>query len=239
MNVVICDDNDYFINELKKILAPVFAKEYPTASIFSFKDGYELFAWYIQKEATIDILYLDVEMPGYSGIDIIKKLRSQGCQCFVIFISSYIVYVTDTLDYDITHYLLKPIVKDKVENITKKVIFQYKMKYHTLRLNYMDEHYILTVNRIISIESNSRKLYFHTLDNDYIIWGKISDIEKELLPFGFLRTHKSYLINMSKVVSYSGYKFYLVNGYSAEIGRTKRSFIISEYEEYLKNQLLH
>lgn len=236
MNVVICDDDKLFIKDILNIIEPVIKKEFPFAKFYCFNNGSYLFQWYIQENSTIDILYIDVEMPGYNGLEVIKKLRDQGCSCLAIFISLYQTYVFDTLDFDITHYLLKPFNSNKVISVTKRALFKYKIKHNVLTLVSNDQHIVVSISEIICIESNLGKLIYHTTNGDFIVNEKISHVEKVLIPYNFLRSHKSFIINMEKVLYYQHYRFYLLNGFTAEISRKRRSYIISTFNEFIEKK---
>lgn len=239
MNVIICDDDNSFVHELKNLIEPLFEAEYPGANVYCFNNGFELFDWYINEGSTIDILYIDVEMPGYNGLEIIKKLQHAGCTCLTVFISSYQSYAIDTFDYNVNQYLLKPIKSEKIISVTKKLLYLYKKKYNKIELLQKDQHIYLSIDQIISFETNSRKLICHTVEGDFNTTAKISQLEKELLPFGFLRTHKSYLINMDKVVYYRHYTFYMQMGIIAEISRTRKPAIIAKYNNFIFKKIIH
>lgn len=238
MNVIICDDDNSFVQELKILVKPIFKAEYPETDIYCFNNGFELFNWYIQKNIPIDILFIDVEMPGYTGIEVIRKLRKEGCNCMAIFISLYKTYVFQTLDFDITNYLLKPIDEKKVTFVAKKAVLQYKSTHSFVVLNTEDRIIPISINDIICVESKLGKLIYHTVMGDYTVIKKISDAEKQLTPYNFLRTHKSYIINMDKVKYCESYMFYLIDDNFAEISHTRRANIISTYKKYLENVII-
>lgn len=239
MNIVICDDDPLFVKKIKSLIEPIIYFMYPHAKIISFLSGNELLNWYIHSKSTLDILYIDVEMPGFNGIEVLKELRFQKCECFAIFISLYEVYILDTLDYGIVHYLLKPIIPEKLISVTKKVLNKFQLTHKTITIISNDEHVITSIDEIIMIESDYGNLTYHTLNGNYITTGKISKLDEYLSPFHFLRTHKSYLINMDKVISYKKNYFYLIHNNQAEISKNKRSKIIQHFNDYLLNKRLY
>lgn len=239
MNVIVCDDDLEFIEDLEKIIIPIIKKEYETAKVLNFSSGTDLLLWYSQTSETIDILLIDIEMPGFNGLDVVRSLRCSNCDCFIIFISSYQTYVLSALDYGIVHYLLKPVDPQKLSNVLCKVLSEYKLKHNTIELRKNNEHIFLTIDSIILIESNTRKLTYYTLDDTYIIPGKISDAQILLLPFEFLRVHKSFLINMNKVIKYEGCTFYLQGNHIAEISHVNRSSIISAYNDFVLKKIIN
>lgn len=237
MDIVICDDDPHIINELSLLINSVTIHDYPSAKIHTFSDGRELISWYIQ-DHSIDILFMDVELPGYNGIEVLKRIRALECNCITIFISFYSNYVFDTLEYSISQYLIKPFEKEKVTLEIHKALDQYKKNHYSIIIHMEDKHRVVSVKKIIIIESKLGYLYYFTEDGIFRTSGKIAAVADELKPYNFLRTHKSYIINMDKVIYYQKYKFYLTNELSAEIGRTRRAAIIKQFEKYIRKKNL-
>lgn len=64
-----------------------------------------------------DILLLDVEMPGMSGIDLAKRLRGAGCRAEIIFITSHFECMAEGYEVDALHYLVKPVPAEKLRAV--------------------------------------------------------------------------------------------------------------------------
>lgn len=234
MNIVICDDDKLFIKNLKSNIESIILNSYPSATFFTFNDGSELISWYSYNRTSIDILFIDIRMPVYNGLQTMHDLYNQyNCRPYTVFISSYEEYVMDSFDFDVKQYLLKPIVPERLTKTVCKILDLYKTEHFMIQIPYHSKYISLSVYNIILIESSSGILTYHTLHENYTVRGSMKDMEKLLKPFNFLRTHKSFLINMDKVLYYEHYKFYLTNNLIAEISRTRRSQIIETYQNYI------
>lgn len=238
MNIVICDDISLFISQLKAMIVPIFDKNNIKPSVYSFSTGNDLISWYDAQNQPIDFLFIDVEMPGINGVETLRKLRCKGSKCQAVFISSHRQYVFEAMDYDIENYLIKPLEQDKVTRLLKRLIEQYKHEHAVIELKTRSKHEVVSVNDIIMVESQLRKLIYHTKRGEITIHGKISDAEKALRPYHFLKSHKSYLINMDHVLCHEHYTFTLTDNYTAEISHTKRAAIIAEFEQYYREKQL-
>ena len=98
----------------------------------------------------------------------------------------------------------------------------------------------LAVDRIRYIESNMHKLIFNVLGKkqaQYRLYGKLDDIEPELLKYDFLRVHKSFLVNSKYIVEIVNYKAYLNDGVALPIPRERYQKVKERYYE-IKGDML-
>ena len=106
-----------------------------------------------------------------------------------------------------------------------------------------DEMYLVSLNigkvhnykKIFFIESEKNYTYLYLEKEKVRIRKTLSEWEKELQPYGFIRNHKSYLVNIKKV-KYIKKKIHLKNGNQIPIGRIYMQNVKSSYEEFLKKQ---
>jgi two-component system LytT family response regulator len=179
---------------------------------------------------TVDLIFLDVEMPVISGFDFIDGLKVKPQ---VIFITSKAEYALKAFDYDATDYLQKPIVLERFNASVKRALDFHMMK----RENYEEE------GEHIFIKSNLKKLKVYTNKikwieayGDYVkvvteedtnlVLSTMKSFEKDLSKEKFIRVHKSYIINIDKVERFNS-KF-------AEIGVTKIPLSRNKKEDLIK-----
>ncbi len=160
---------------------------------------------------SIDLVFLDIEMPGMNGIEFIKSLSSPPS---VILTTAYREYAIESYDIEVVDFLLKPIsfsrffkavnkyIKSKnnssyVEPLSKSTrssIFVYSDKKNVKV--YLDE--------ILYIESIKDYIRIHSADRTIISKDTISRYQ-ELLPATFVRVHRSYIISTTKVTAYTAH----------------------------------
>lgn len=90
----------------------------------------------------------------------------------------------------------------------------------------------LELQKIIYIETDRHKNIFHTEDADYRLYKKLDEIEAELIPYGFLRVHKSFLVNMRYVEKISSYLLRLTTGKEISVPKSRYAHVKSEYAAY-------
>lgn len=179
---------------------------------------------------TVDLIFLDIEMPVISGFDFLDGLKTKPQ---IVFITSKAEYAMKAFDYDATDYLQKPIAIDRFNSSVKRAL-----DLHLLKTDSKDEE-----GEHIFIKSNLKKLKIFTARikwieafGDYVrvvteedsnlVLSTMKAFEKDLPSTKFVRVHKSYIINIDKVERFNS-KF-------AEIGPTKIPLSRNKKEDLVK-----
>jgi two-component system LytT family response regulator len=177
-----------------------------------------------------DLLFLDVEMPGGSGFDLIEM--QAGIHFKIVFVTAYDKHAVRAIRYKPDGYLLKPIdiqeLIGTVDNIHKQLENeggnQLTGKYS---ISIKDETVLVDFSDMLFIKAYGRYSDIHFTDNKTLrVCKNIGHFEKELLKKGFVRCHKSYLVNSKHIVKLNktdGGFIEISNGTSIEISRRKRN----------------
>jgi two-component system response regulator LytT len=176
----------------------------------------------LQKYATIDLLFLDINMPQESGLDFYKRLVNPPQ---VIFTTAYPQHAVAGFEVNASDYLLKPIAYDRFLTAIEKV---------TNRLRTTNPEYImLNENKIlykVSYASITHIIAFgdyvkvFTKDRTIITHSTFSNFISEL-PSYFLRVHKSFSVNLNSMSHLVGNQI-IVDGHSIPIGQTYKSAVM-------------
>lgn len=164
----------------------------------------------ILKRTKIDLMFLDIRMPAISGIDFLKMLHHPPK---VIITTAYREYALDGYDLDIVDYLLKPITFDRFF----KAIERYLRNSDSLvsppsaAINETSSLYIKSAHKNIKVNPDdilymeSLRDYVKIYTPDAIITTKykISDMEVDLTGKGFLRVHRSFIINLKHLTAFT------------------------------------
>ena len=164
----------------------------------------------IKNNSTIDLLFLDVNMPRISGLTLYKSLQNPPC---VIFTTAYPQYAIDGFDVNAIDFLLKPFSFERFFIAVNKVV----EKRSTLEINAKENHSILIKSNkithkifsdnILFIEAYGDyvKLYVEDKEDKYILTNNTFSNILEILPkYKFVQTHKSYAVNLEKINTLNG-----------------------------------
>ncbi|MDY8136006.1 LytTR family DNA-binding domain-containing protein [Aquimarina sp. 2201CG5-10] len=225
---IVIDDEPLAIKVLEKHI-----KKVPELELVSSFDNPIHAADFLQNN-TIDLLFLDIQMPVVTGIDFIKNTTIQPK---VILTTAYREYALEGYELDIIDYLLKPIsfirfykAINKYKTLTAAM--QHSSGESSEAKKTLDHIFVNANKRMIRIEFNdilfidSIKDYvrIHTINDTVITKDKIS-VFLQKLPANFLRVHRSYIINNEKITSFTSKDIVLLGGMEIPIGASYKEVI--------------
>jgi two-component system response regulator LytT len=194
MRIAVCDDEELFRIEFKTILDKVLVNsEY---DIDTFSGGSSLYEAFLKNP--FDLVFLDIEMPGIDGITLAKRLRAVSENVQIVFLTSHIEYALEGYEVNALRYLVKPVDMNKLSEVLK-YIQDKKNNSRQIMIKQEGEDIVIDISDVIYIESLDKNVRIVTSKSEYITRYNISDYEEELKNSGFFRSHRSYLISLSKV----------------------------------------
>ncbi len=198
--IAICDDEQYMLEALKKLVNGFFVKNNTDIVIMPFASGEQL----LQYENRIDILFLDIQMKNMDGMETAKKLRQSDFKGFLIFVTILKEWVFQAFEVQAFDYLLKPIEEESFTKTMYRLLdCMRNAKDHNLLIRTGYESRLVPVDDIVFCEVMDRKIYLHLTTSEVIdLYEKIENLEQRLNKC-FYRCHRSFLIHLKYVRSYS------------------------------------
>ena len=193
-----------------------------------------------------DIVFLDINMPGLNGFELLDKLMPFSFQ--VIFTTAYESYAIKAMKYGALDYLLKPISVDDLKQILPKVVSINTIKSNeathfgnkTKKISIVNSNGIIfqSIDEIAYCEADNSYTTFHLTNGKKIVAAKtMKEFETVLQNESFYRIHKSYLVNLHHVEMYvkSEGGSVIVNGAKLPISRVKKDDFINVIQEFHKS----
>lgn len=190
-------------------------------------------AFEILQQQTIDLIFLDINMPQLSGIEFVKTLKDPPK---IIFTTAYRDYAIEGYELNAVDYLLKPVsfgrfmkainkVQRKTEeNITTETVMN--MNTESFLYVKMDKKVLkVYLEDIIYIESQKDYVKIATTEKEIITKQKISYLEERLPNGQFVRIHRSYLVAINKITAFSSTNIE-ISEIELPIGRSYKQFVI-------------
>lgn len=203
---LIIDDEPLAINVIKNYLEKI--EDFEIINSFSNAiDGLNFL-----KNNTIDVIFLDINMPVLDGINFIKSLEKPP---LLIITSAYDEFAIETYELDVLDYLVKPIefprfmkalnkINKRLETITKASLDNSKERPFIFVKIDKKKMKKIFLDEILIIESLKDYLKINTLEGKYIVHGTLTDFTNLLPSRDFIRIHRSYTIAIDKIDAVEG-----------------------------------
>ena len=193
----------------------------------SCKDGLEVID--VLKHQNPQIIFLDIEMPGLNGLELAEHLRNKEVN--VVFISAYSKYAVDSYNFNTIDYLLKPVYLERFEITVRKIKEKISVNTNkTLILKTDQKLQKINSTDIVYIEGLKEYVRYNLKDGSkYITLESLKNIEQELSALGFVRSHKSYIINMNFVNSIEQ-NIVKINNIELPLGSTYKLDLITKFK---------
>ncbi|WP_196889623.1 LytR/AlgR family response regulator transcription factor [Aureivirga sp. CE67] len=198
-------------------------------------------AFEVLQTKEVDLLFLDIQMPNITGVDFLRSLKNPPK---TIFTTAYRDYAIESYELEVVDYLLKPITFQRFfqaiekysrlsTSVTSKTITQENKKEEDfVLLKSGNKYHKASVQTISYIESLKDYISVYTDSKRIVSKYKISDIEQKLENHNFLRIHRSYIVNCSKITAFTTNDIE-INDKELPIGASYKKQVL-EYLESLK-----
>lgn len=197
MRIAVCDDSVSDLALVSELLEDCLSERAITCDIHRYADGTELLCD-VEEEMHFDIVFLDIYMEHMLGINVARKLRNMGYRGEIVFLTASSEYAVDSYEVEACGYLLKPHSYQKLCDVMERVLK--KFSGNTYPVTRRAQVYHLPYEDILFIESNNSKCVIHcTNGEEYVVYKQLGEIEEELDNKRFLRSHRSYLVNMDYI----------------------------------------
>ena len=204
MNCLIVDDNKIARTTLKKLISldPVLVL------VGECSNATEAYIKIL--EQPIDLLFLDIEMPGMTGMELAQSLGQK--RPLIIFTTSNRDYAADAFDLDVIDFITKPVTTVRfLQSVEKAKEFQ---KTKILPQDHIEEDFIfirdsgtvrrLELDNILYLEAQGDYVKIYVSNRFYNVHATLKSVEEKLPASVFLRVHRSFIINVSKIDTLEG-----------------------------------
>ena len=221
IRIAICDDEQIFRSSVSTLLEKYDKLESYVADCFD--NGDSLID--AHAKSPYDIIFLDVVMPLFNGIEIAKEIRRQDKNVKIVFLTSSSDYAVESYSVKASNYLLKPVAEEKFYNCLAELLEEFSQELPSILVKSFSTTHHVMLNQIEYIEAQNRYSILYLLDGESIRTPKqLYALEDELtLENGFYKCHRSYIINLHHVNSYSGSEIKMRSGSVIPLSRSYNS----------------
>jgi DNA-binding LytR/AlgR family response regulator len=199
MKCIIVDDNKMARMALKQLVSQVQTLEL-VAECNNAMEAYNQLS-----NNPIDLIFLDIEMPEMSGIDLIKKLGAK--KPLIIFTTAKTDYAVEAFELNVVDYLVKPITQARLVQAVEKA--QEAMDSNKQEVKVEEQGFVfvkdngmlkrISIEDILFLEAMGDYVKVHTAPKFHVVHATLKSIEEKLPSIKFLRVHRSYIVAINKI----------------------------------------
>lgn len=242
MTVGICDDE----KNVRELIEAYIRKIDDSCTILHFENG-EAVLKHIRQGKRIDVLYLDIDLKGSpDGMAVAGRLKDkqikEGIGAYalplIIFVTGLPERMPEAFGVRAFQFLVKPIDEKQFRLVygqAKRAVLSTpkRHKNKSISVGTGGVKRTIVVSDIKFIESNGRKLIFHSKDGNVEIYGTMADVQGEL-DEAFFQVHRSFIVNMGFISDYTRNSVKIAGGESVPMSKYKYRDFVGEYAKFLE-----
>ena len=229
--IAICDDEEKILYDMQKKIEQCFISKEMEAEYFCTNDSEKILE-HIKNEA-VDVLFLDIDMPRISGMEIASYIKGNKPEMLFVFVTSQEALVYQSFAYRPFGFVRKTHLDSELEELVVRIKKELREKRQELTITKGQEFIRICRQDIIYIESEGNYLNICTKRENLKVRDTMGNMENELKDNGFVRCHKGYLINAHYIEKMKGAQIELRGeneNYYVPIGRS--------YEKDVKKMIM-
>lgn len=230
MKIGICDDSKEMRDILKnKIIEGNYIEEY---EIQEFESAVEI----LQKEPKLELLFLDIEMPEMTGIELLRQYSWLFENTKVILLTSYMDYLEEGYEVNVYRYFGKPIKEEKLQKLFDSLKREEIMN-QTLEIKCEGAMIQIPYRQIIYMVANNNYVDIVTHKGKFTYYKRFKDVENMFPERFFYKTHRSFLVNLKEIKerSQDGATLIMTNGEMVDVTKRNVKQFEKVYFEFLFN----
>lgn len=224
--VGICDDGEHTCEELERMLLHYGKENEIQMELEVWRSGTELQRHLERQEEALDILFLDIEMPGLNGIEVGKYIRKEleDRNMKLIYISGKTVYAMELFQVQPLNFLVKPLCQEKIDDVMNLALELIGIEQGKFRFQKGKNYYSVSYGEIQYFYSVGREIHLVMENREESFYGKLKEV-KQGLSKDYIQIHQSYIVNKKYIRRYRKDSVELLSGVDLPISRAYREAV--------------
>lgn len=230
IKIAVCDDEAAMCEQIQQMTAQVLGRGREPFEMIHYLNPQDLLA----DPSHLDLLFLDIQMPGVNGVELARRLRARGSDCAIIFVTVLEDRMLDAFEVEAVDYLCKPVDPERLERTLKRVLKRWKdTAEKSLFIQTKTWSRNVKVRDIYYCEVINRKIYLHTESGVIEYYGRLKETERQL-GSSFIKCHRSYLVNLHHLQEYRDGTITLENGARVPVSRNQQQALMEGMMQYMR-----
>ena len=239
LKIAVVDDDESFVIEYKNILKKLFNEHGIECSIDTYTDAFYFRG--VQQDKQYNWVFLDIDMPEITGIDLANEIRKMNQSLKLVFVSNHDNFVFETFRYAAYRFIRKDMLNSDTEEMVS---------------SYCQEQWLKSSQMTFDLECKKKATenlfniwYFYSSRHDifYVKENKITSklathtytmdsLEEPLSQYGYIRIHRTFLVNCEYIYELKNYSVILKDGQSLAISRGRIDAVKKAYQKIARER---
>jgi DNA-binding LytR/AlgR family response regulator len=234
MKIAICDDTAKDRRNINSHIKKYFKENSCLVELAVYNTGESFLKdWANGKSKDVKIAFLDIYMPGINGVELAKVIRKTNEDMVIVFTTNSVDHGLDGYSVKAFQYLIKPVAYPEVEDVLNGCMARFADSLSYIEVISERLTFKILHKDILFIEMFNHDCWFHTTDSKIKSRLTLDEVQRQLDGSTFLKTHRSYIVNMRYIKSISKNDFVLTNGAMIPIRRNDKLAVKQVYIDYL------
>lgn len=233
LHIAICDDNSLALDRIVRLLEDYRKQTCAPVSWRTFLSASELVSSMRTEE--YGLLLLDILMPGVSGMEAARAIRTFNPDVKIVFLTASPDYAVEGYAVNAADYLLKPVNRDRFYRLMDRLVAEEYRRSESIHIKTASGAAKILLSALSYVEVRDKVLYFHLNDGSVRqSRAALAEYEPNLLSRGnFLKVHRSYIVNLWHMSELTADSFITFGGETIPISRLLYSQARQMYMDYL------
>lgn len=231
IRVAVCDDDINFSKKFGFLVKELFSNQSIENEISVFDGGTD----FLSRSKAYDAVFLDIAMPNIDGFDIAEQMAEQNSKALIIFVTEHDELVYSSLKFHPFRFIRKSRLSVELPEVLDDVIKELLKASDSKKLTYVSKgkYASVEIKKIEYVDVIGHYLHIHISGGKVIkIYGSLENISNRLTEQGFIRIHKSFLINSEHIAFYKDNQVFLKSGTNVPVSRNRMRKFKSECEKF-------
>jgi DNA-binding LytR/AlgR family response regulator len=230
--IAICDDEPQILKDLSDIIMTVLHKLNVDAEYYVTQEAGQLLEY--MNRTNVDILFIDIDMPGYNGMQIAEYLLNHDYKGLLIFVTNHDELVYQSFKYHPFGFIRKSYFTQEIEQVILSALKVLFSRQDSISIKINGDMIIIKLSDIMYFEAQLNYVNIFTTNEVYHYRESLGALENQLAIKGFIRIHKGFLVNQQFVHAIRYDEVELSSGKLLPVGRTNRDNVRKMLMKYMR-----
>ena len=236
IRIAVVDDDNIYLARIDTYFREFMDSTSIDYELKSFSSGKSLLE--SVKKTDYNVLVLDIDMPEVSGIEIAEYIRKINSDVMIIFVTNMDNLVFESIKYSPFRFVRKTKMDAEMPELLDSLKDKYSEESKFLTFNFDGKVKAVKLTDIVYFESVKHEIYIHMKDNtEYRISDSLNSLIEKYGPVGFIRLHKSYIVNFRYIFEFQKGVVILDDNTKLPISKNRMTEIKKEYIEFTRKEL--